>query len=193
MSWEKSFDVDTALEKSMQVFWSKGFESASITNLIEETGVNRGSLYNAFGSKRALFVKSLLKYDQEYRKTTLAKLEALDQPSQAISRFFDDLVISTVEDTEHKGCFLFNTVLEAQQHDAEVNAIVANGLREIEGFFRRCIEVGQVRGEIRQDIQPESKAKAMLALALAIRVLGRGAYHESALNVIAAEAKSIIA
>ena len=66
---------------------------------------------------------------------------------------------------------------------AEVNAIVANGLREIEGFFRRSIEVGQARGDIRQDIESESKAKTMLALALAIRVLGRGAYAETALHL----------
>ncbi|MFA7556078.1 MAG: TetR/AcrR family transcriptional regulator [Spongiibacteraceae bacterium] len=192
MPWEKSFDVDIALEKAMQVFWSKGFDSASMANLIEETGVNRGSLYNAFGGKKALFVKTLLKYDRENRQVTLAGFEALDDPRKAICNFFDSLVASTVADTERKGCFLFNTVLEYGSHDAEVNAIVANGLREIEGFFRRSIEVGQMRGDIRKDIEPESKAKTMLALALAIRVLGRGAYAETALQAIAAEAKQLI-
>ncbi len=193
MPWEKSFDVDVALEKAMQVFWRKGFDSVSMANLIEETGINRGSLYNAFGGKQALFVKTLLKYDRENRKATLARFEALDEPCKAICDFFDSIVVNTVADTERKGCFLFNTVLECGSHDAEVNAIVANGLREIEGFFRRSIEVGQARGDIRQDIEPESKAKTMLALALAIRVLGRGAYTEAALHTIATEAKQLIA
>ncbi|GAA4095846.1 TetR/AcrR family transcriptional regulator [Zhongshania borealis] len=192
MPWEKSFSEDVVLEKAMQVFWSKGFDSASMANLIKETGINRGSLYNAFGGKQALFVKTLLKYDSENRKTTLAKLEALDEPCRAICEFFDGIVANTVADTERKGCFLFNTVLACGSHSAEVNAIVANGLREIEGFFRRCIEVGQVRGDIRKDIDAESKAKAMVALALAIRVLGRGAYTEAALKTIAAEAKQLI-
>ena len=193
MPWEKSFDEDLVLEKAMQVFWRKGFDSASMANLIEETGINRGSIYNAFGGKRALFVKALLKYDLVNRRATLARLEALDEPKKAICDFFDSIVVSTVADVERKGCFLFNTVSESGLHDAEVNAIVANGLREIEGFFRRSIEVGQTRGDIRQDVNPESKAKAMLALALAIRVLGRGGYSEAGLLAIAAEAKQLIA
>lgn len=192
MPWEKKFDENTALEKAMQVFWSKGFDSASMANLIAETGVNRGSLYNAYGGKRALFVKALLKYDHENRKATLAQLEALDDPRRAIYNFFDNIVANTVADTERKGCFLFNTVLDSGSHNEEVNSIVANGLREIEGFFRRSIEVGQMRGDIRKDIDPASKAKVMLALALSIRVLGRGAYTETALRTIAAEAKQLI-
>ena len=193
MPWEKSFDEEVALEKAMHVFWDKGFDSASIADLIEQTGVNRGSLYNAFGGKHALFVKALLKYDRDNRQANLARLEAMDNPKRAISEFFDNMVTNTLADTERKGCFLFNTVLDSSSHEADVNEIVANGLREIEGFFRRSIEVGQARGDIRQDIDAQAKAKALLALSLAIRVLGRGPYNESALQTIADEAKQLIA
>jgi TetR/AcrR family transcriptional repressor of nem operon len=192
MPWEKSFDEEAALEKAMQVFWSKGFDSASMADLIEEMGINRGSLYNAFGGKQPLFVKALLKYDRDNRKATLARLEALDDPRRAVCEFFDNILANTVADTERKGCFLFNTVLESGTHEAEVNEIVVNGLREIEGFFRRSIEVGQARGDIRKDIDPAAKAKALLALALAIRVLSRGPYTETALRTIADEAKQLI-
>lgn len=193
MPWEKSFDEEAALEKAMQVFWSRGFDSASIAELIEKTGVNRGSLYNAFGGKQPLFVRALLKYDRDKRKATLAELESLDDPRRAVCDFFDDIVANTAADTDRKGCFLFNTVSESGTHDAQVNEIVANGLRGIEGFFRRSIEVGQARGDIRKDIDPASKAAALLALALAIRVLGRGPYNETALRTIADEAKNLIA
>lgn len=193
MPWEKSFDEEVALEKAMHVFWDKGFDSASIADLIEHTGVNRGSLYNAFGGKHALFVKALLKYDRDNRQANMARLEALDNPKQAVGEFFDNIVANTLADTDRKGCFLFNTVLASGSHEADVNDIVANGLREIEGFFRRSIEVGQARGEIPQDIDAKSKAKVLLALSLAIRVLGRGPYNESALHTIANEAKQLIA
>ncbi len=193
MPWEKSFDEEAALEKAMQVFWAKGYDSASMAELIAETGVNRGSLYNAFGGKKPLFIRALLKYDRERQKANLAQLEALDDPGRAIRDFFDNIVADTVADTDCKGCFLFNTVLESGAHDATVNEIVANGLREIEGFLRRSIEVGQARGEIRSDIDPASKAKALLAMALAIRVLGRGPYAKTALRAIADEAKNLIA
>ncbi len=193
MPWEKSFDEEAAVEKAMQVFWGKGFEAASIADLIEGTGVNRGSLYNAFGGKQALFVRTLLKYDHDTRQAILAQLEALDDPKLAISQFFDRIVADTVADTEHKGCFLVNTSLDLSAHDAEVNAIVVKALREIEAFFRRSIEVGQARGDIRKDLEPAAVAKTLLSLLVAIRVLGRGVYTEDALHTIAAEAKRIIA
>jgi len=192
MPWEKSFDEETAIENAMQVFWEKGFEPASIADLLAGTGLNRGSLYNAFGGKHQLFVKALQKYDLE-RQAMLAKLEALDDPQKAIATFFDNTVAKTVTDQDHKGCFLFNTALQINTHDEEVNTIVTNGVREIEAFFRRSIEVGQARGDIPRGLDPEATAKALLALVVAIRVLGRGALEEAALRTIADQGKRLIA
>ncbi|SFK57790.1 transcriptional regulator, TetR family [Nitrosomonas aestuarii] len=192
MPWEKSFDEEIALEKAMKVFWQKGFEPASIADLLEETGLNRGSLYNAFGGKQQLFVKSLLKYDRDIRQSRLAQLEALDNPKEAIAAFFDTIVAETVADRDHKGCFLINTASEIAAHDEEVNEIVTNGVREIEAFFRRCIEVGQARGDMPEGIDPEDTAKTLLALIVAIRVLGRGVFAEAALLTIANAGKRLI-
>ncbi len=191
MPWEKSFDENTAIENAMQVFWEKGFEPTSIADLLAGTGLNRGSLYNAFGGKQQLFVKALNKYDQD-RLAMLAGLEALDDPKKAIDTFFDSIVERTVADRDHKGCFLFNTALQINAHDEEVNAIVTNGVREIEGFFRRSIEVGQARGDIPKGLDPESTAKALLALIVAIRVLGRGVFAEAALRTIAEQGKQLV-
>ena len=191
MPWEKSFDEDIAVEKAMQVFWEKGFDSASIADLIDGTGINRGSLYNAFGGKQPLFVKALLKYDAD-RQAMLAGLEALDDPKKAVSTFFDSIVDKTVSDQHHKGCFMFNTALEISTHDDEVKNIVTNGIKAIEAFFRRSIEVGQARGEIRQSLDPKATAKTLVALTVAIRVLGRGVFSKTALLGIADEAKRLI-
>ena len=191
MPWEKSFDEDVAIEKAMNVFWEKGFEPASISDLLKGTGLNRGSLYNAFGGKRQLFVKALLKYDLK-RQTMLARMEALDDPGKAITSFFDEIVATTVADQDRKGCFMFNTALDFSTHDEEVNGIVNNGIREVEAFFRRSIEVCQARGEMSKKLQAEPTAKALLALIIAIRVLGRGVFEEAALKTIANQGKQLI-
>ena len=193
MPWEKSFDEDDVLAKAMQVFWEKGFESASIADLVEGTGINKGSLYNAYGGKRNLFVKALLKYDQDNHKAAIAKLEAMDDPKAAIAMLFDTLVAETVADRERKGCFLINTASEIATHDDEVTDIVTRGLREMEAFFRRSVEVGQARGEISNELDPEGTAKALLGVIVAIRVLGRGVFREAALRTIADQGKRLIA
>ena len=192
MPWEKSFDEEATLDRAMQVFWEKGFESTSITDLIEGTGINRGSLYNAYGGKQPLFVRALLKYDRDKRGALLARLEALDNPKQAICEFFDGLVTEAQADKEKKGCFLINTASELYAHDQEVHDIISSGLREVEAFFRRSIEVGQARGDIPKDLDAENTAKTLLGSLVAIRVLGRGVFTEPALQILANEAKQSI-
>lgn len=193
MPWEKSFDEDEVLTKAMHVFWDKGFDSASISDLVKTTGINKGSLYNAFGGKQKLFVKALLKYDRENRRALLAELEALDDPRTAIANLLDGLVEETVADTGRKGCFLINTASEIATHESEVIEIVTRGLREMEAFLRRSIEVGQVRGDIPADRDPKATATALLGVIVAIRVLGRGVFTKPALETIANEGKRLVA
>jgi len=174
------------------VFWEKGYEPASMADLIAGTGISRGSLYNAFGGKEQLFIKALQKYDTDYRRATLAELEAMDDPKRAIATLFENFVADTVADPEKKGCFLVNTASALTTHGDEVNRIVRNGLRELEGFFRRCIEVAQARKQVPATLDPENTAKGLVGMVVAIRVLGRGMYDESALRTVAAQAQRLL-
>ncbi len=192
MPWEKSFDEDEAVGKAMKVFWEKGFEPASMADLIAGTGITRGSLYNAFGGKEQLFVRALLKYDKDNRRATLAELEAMDDPKRAIAALFDGIVAEAVVDTEKKGCFLVNTASELATHGEEVNRIVRNGVREFEAFLRRSVEVAQARKQVAQTLDPEATAKGLVAMIVAIRLLGRGVFDESALKTIAAQAQRLL-
>jgi len=192
MPWEKSFDEEEAVGKAMKVFWEKGYEPASMADLIAGTGISRGSLYNAFGGKEQLFIKALQKYDTDYRRATLAELEAMDDPKRAIATLFENFVADTVADPEKKGCFLVNTASALTAHGDEVNRIVRNGLRELEGFFRRCIEVAQARKQVPASLDPENTAKGLVGMVVAIRVLGRGMFDESALRTVAAQAQRLL-
>jgi len=192
MPWEKSFNEDHVIEKAMKLFWEKGYKLASIADLITTMDINRGSLYNAFGGKRQLFVKALLKYDQENRRAILAQLEALDDPKQAINLLFDGIIAEMVADKDKKGCFLINTASELAIHDKEVKSIVTKGLGEFEAFLRRGIEVAQARNDISPAVDAEATAKTLLALIVSIRVLGRGVFGKNALDTIAYQAKQLI-
>ena len=192
MPWEKSFDEDAVVGKAMKVFWEKGYEATSINDLIEGTGIGRGSLYNAFGGKQALFVRALAKYHAENHRATLAEFEAKDDPLNAIRGVFSAVLKETVEDKAKKGCFIINTTLELWTHDEKTQAVIKKGHDETIAFFRRCIEVAQARGEISGSVDPISTAKVLLSLMISIRVLGRGAFNESDLREIAAQAERLL-
>jgi len=64
MPWQKCYNENEVLDNAMKAFWSKGYEATSLRDLVKATGINRGSLYNAFPGKRALFMRALDHYDR---------------------------------------------------------------------------------------------------------------------------------
>ncbi len=78
MGRPREFDADKALDQAMQVFWRKGYEGASVTDLTEAMGITRPSLYAAFGNKDELFRKVLDRYEAGPGRYVA---EALDAPT----------------------------------------------------------------------------------------------------------------
>lgn len=192
MPWEKSFDIDDAVERAMNVFWAKGYEATSISDLVDGMGINKGSLYNAFGSKKDLFTRVLLKYDRENQQATIAHLESLDDPVAAVTALFDGLIAESVADTERKGCILVNTALELPSHDEDVRDMIGSAFGDMETFLERQIILGQERGSIPKDVNARETAKALLSLVVGLRVLARGVFDEAGLHAIRNNALRLI-
>ena len=99
----REFCVDQALAKALRVFWSKGYEGASLTDLTEAMGITRPSLYAAFGNKEALFRQALDLYETE----KMAYIgQALEQPTaRAVAKWLlDGAVASVTGESEPRGC-----------------------------------------------------------------------------------------
>ena len=99
----REFDLDDALAAALRVFWSKGYEGASLTDLTEAMGITRPSLYAAFGNKEALFRKALDLYEQEKLAYMRAALEAPTAKGVA-ERLLRGALASQCSDCEPKGC-----------------------------------------------------------------------------------------
>ncbi|MCM2369950.1 TetR/AcrR family transcriptional regulator [Aporhodopirellula aestuarii] len=192
MPWEKSFDESEVIDKAMHVFWQKGYMATSISDLTAATGIQRGSLYNAFSGKQELFLRSLQKYDREQRCVLLKRLEAIDDPLKAISVLFDAIVQQSMEDPQKKGCFLINTSLTLSEHDDEAQALVSTALKEFTQFFARQIKLGQQREQIPVTVPVRATARALFALVVGIRVMGRGGFDKPALHQVAKQALRLV-
>ena len=184
----KQFDPDQALDRAMHVFWSRGYESTSLEDLVRATRVNRASLYTTFGSKRALFLSALRRYDKRCRRQRLEKLERSFTPKRAIRELFESWIDQALEHGDQRGCLLANTAVEMAGGDEQVGTLVAESQRDTERFLHALIERGQADGEIAAGIDAERAAKTLLATLLGLLVLVRSRPEPGLLHAIVDEA-----
>lgn len=187
----KAFDVEKSVENAMLLFWQKGYTDTSMAELLDATGLTKGSFYNAFGSKRDLFIEALVRYDRESR-ALIYELTAMDSPKEAIHVFFEGLADSTIADQDKKGCFVVNMLLCITTYDDEIQKIARRSAQDVETFFKQMIELGHVRGEISKDVPAEDTAKSLFGAMVSIRVLGRGTFGPKALKLLAKQAVNLI-
>jgi TetR/AcrR family transcriptional repressor of nem operon len=172
MARPREFDEEAVLDAAVQCFWSQGYESTSVKDLMKRTGLTAASLYNAYGDKRAMFRIALDHYIERSIGVRIQRCEALP-PRDAIRSFFDDILRRSLTDREHKGCMLVNSALELAPHDAEFRGIVAETLKRIESFFLACVKKGQADRTIGSSRPAVGLARHLLGVLMGVRVLSR--------------------
>src|SRR3954463_10083608 len=115
MGRPRSFDVDRALEAALAVFWRKGFEGTSLPDLTEAMGINRPSLYAAFGNKEALFRKALDRYAQGPAQYVN---EALNAPTarQVVQQLLDGVIEMATDKRNPRGCLMVQAALSCGEN-----------------------------------------------------------------------------
>lgn len=177
MARPRSFDEDKVLDAALACFWQHGYAATSVRDLAADMQINGPSLYNAFGDKRALFIRALDRYANQYMRERLERLERSHLPHDAIAAFFRELIDHSLSDTDRSGCFIVNTALELAAHDAEIGIAVAGYLDEVRRFFERVVRAGcnaaVARGEAPSEIVPRDVSRLLLGAMLGIRVMAR--------------------
>lgn len=192
MPWEKQFDERQALDQAMQAFMARGYEATSIQDLVDGMGLNRGSIYAAFGDKRSLFLKALAHYETEHRQAWFAALRRRHTPRGAVLSVFEGAIGAALADRGRFGCFLVNSAIELSLHDDDIAQVVADGLRRTEATFRDLIVEGQEIGEIPQATDPARTARVLLGLLVGLRVLARGRPERPLLEALADQAAALL-
>ncbi|KJE34879.1 TetR family transcriptional regulator [Thalassospira sp. HJ] len=154
----RAFDEESVLDNAMNIFWSKGFEATSIQDLVDETGLNRASMYASFGDKKALFLRVLDHYSQKISAQRFADLRNIEDGRAAIEKTFRDTAKTGCAEGRHKGCLMVNSGMELAPHDPETAAIAHQAFRRAEDTFAAALKHAMDQGTI-------SKTKNVRALA----------------------------
>ena len=173
MARTRTIDDDIVLDRALAVFWRRGYAGASMRDLSRSTGLGVAALYHRFSDKDGLFVETVRRYADDGLNERLARLSALPDPIDAITRFLGELVEMSVADPDRRGCLLVNTALDGAPMSDAARALVRARLAEVEGFFRDQLLRARAADPNLQDIDPDRMAESLFATVLAIRVLAR--------------------
>ena len=184
MPRSKAFDHDQVLERAMRLFWRKGYEATSIDDLVRATGINRASMYGAFGDKRRLFLAAVDRYVAKVSASRLADMERPGSAKAALRRYFQRLVQFSVADGRRLGCLLTNSAVELAPRDATVEARLRRSFATVETAFLRAIRRGQAQGEIDKRKNARAMARFLVGAVQGIRVLARARPDRRALRDI---------
>jgi TetR/AcrR family transcriptional repressor of nem operon len=163
--------ADDALSAAMDVFWSNGYEAASIDALTSAMGIGRGSLYNAFNDKHDLFLGALDRYRRERHEQLEHALSSEGPARSAIEAVFRQSIDRLWGDPGRRGCLLVNSTAELAANDPAVAARARETLERFIGAFRRALERGKLDGSIAAQIDLEATSRFLATTFLALRLL----------------------
>ena len=171
----REFDPEIALNAAMQAFWAKGYEATSLADLMEATGLHKGSLYQAFGDKHTLFIRALKRYLSDMRSMKNEMMTQAATPLDGIRAVTHGMLDMADDDCScPKGCLAINTLVELAPHDAEVQEVMNDHMHRMRGSFADAVGRGQEAGQIRTDKTPQEITALMMTFMLGLGTNLRG-------------------
>src|SRR6202051_3545873 len=156
----RAYQPEIALGKALDLFRKDGFAATSLDDLSAATGMNRPSLYGAFGDKRELYIKSYARYRAKARAAILDIFREELPIRRRLERIYTvalDIYLSG--EAGPRGCFTVMTAASEAVADPEIRGMVLEGFSELYGAFARCFRLAKEKGEL-----PATADAAVLAL-----------------------------
>ncbi|WP_062428260.1 TetR/AcrR family transcriptional regulator [Herbidospora daliensis] len=185
----REFDTEAAVEAAMWAFRRTGFEGTSIQDLVEATGVGRGSLYAAFGNKEGLYLAAVDRYRDKYALPLIEELRYGLPARELIHGILLDVVDEIVADGSRHACLMVSAAVERAPHDPEVRVRIRATTASLEDAFADLIgEQGLARGR-----DPRDVARFLMTTIHGMRVTAAITPDRAALTAIAEVALGCLA
>lgn len=175
----RQFDPAEVEEALLGVFWSRGYARTSIEDLTDATGLLRGSLYAAYGSKEDMFRAATRRYVADLAAALATDEKGLDGAQHVL----ETVARLTARDPERRGCLILNAIPESHALSAETRTQLDDGLKAMQALLRARLREAQAEAGTKLDLDP--LVAMMFAASVAIRVLGRAGQDRKLLANIA--------
>lgn len=160
------------LAKAMEVFWAKGYQAAGLTELLQNMGISRKSMYDTFGNKQALFIKALEHYAQTNLRSIREQLSKSGSPLNNI----EQLLLSwqkTHGQPGSKGCMLGTSAADFDTSNVEIAPVLRSYFSRLENIYYEAFSRALAAGELSQEADPRDLARMLLCTTQGMALVGR--------------------
>jgi TetR/AcrR family transcriptional repressor of nem operon len=192
MARQKEFNREEALQKAMEVFWSRGYEAASIQDLVKHMGINRQSLYDTFGDKHALYLKTLDRYREVESRKLFELLERGGSVKRALKQLFAGAVEGSLCAGERRGCFMGNAMSELAGRCKDTAVRARSNMAAIEDTFYRALLRGKKEGELKGVRDPRAVARFLASSLQGLVLMAKAAPDRKTLEDVAKVTLSVV-
>ncbi|MFJ9826227.1 TetR/AcrR family transcriptional regulator [Streptomyces sp. NPDC101160] len=193
MARTKEFDPDAALQAALELFWARGYEATTMSDLVERLGIGRASIYATFGSKHELYVRALDRYRETRDPQLMAELSApgpaLPAVRALVRRFAAE---AATEEVRLTGCFVTNSAAELGPHDRTVARRVELSWEQIETLLHAALARARAQGELPEGRDPRALARMLLVLMQGLRVVGKASSDPGRVRDAAEQALALL-
>ena len=190
MARPRSFDRDDALDRALAAFEKTGYEATSFQDIVDATGLSRSSLYGAFGSKHALYLAALDRFQAHGAAQLDALFAAAPTALAGIGAYLDRIVQDAADGAEPAalGCFVTNTAVERAARDAETARRARSALEGMVDTLRRQIERAQAEGDVPRHADASVRAMSLVTTVYGLRALAKSGLTRDEAERVATEA-----
>jgi TetR/AcrR family transcriptional regulator, transcriptional repressor for nem operon len=192
MARHKEFEREAALHKAMEVFWSRGYEAASIQDLVRHMGINRQSIYDTFGDKHSLYLQALDRYHQVEGRRLVELLERPGSVKKCLRQLFEEVLEKTLSDPKRRGCFMGNATSELAGRCKETAAKTRSNMTTMEAAFHKALLRGQQEGEIKAVQDPRAAARFFYCMLQGLVLMAKARQDRKALNDVVKVTLSVL-
>lgn len=192
MPRHKQFDQDDALQKAMEVFWSRGFEATSIQDLVANMGINRQSLYDTYGDKHALYLLALDRYREVEGRRLIELLERPGSVKKSLRQLFGEVVEKSLSDRERRGCLMANATSELAGRCKATASRTRGNMATMEGAFYRALLRAKQEGEIEGVRDFRALARFFHCMLQGLVLMAKARQNRKALNDVVRVTLSVL-
>jgi TetR/AcrR family transcriptional repressor of nem operon len=173
----KEFDEEQALQAAMEVFWKRGYDNASCSELLNAMGINAGSMYATFGDKQTLYERAFDSYCRTNFASVLGILNGDGSPLENVRK-----LVSCWRNMDCKGCLVLNTLIEFGSESKGVGKLAKKVVGRLRQEFEEKLTAAKDAGELSKTADPKELAAFLVNTAQGLNVSAHAGVGKEAMQ-----------